>query len=58
MSWTNEEEKKKYEQMQSTCFLKKETRGEKCPKCSHGIKSGENKFTVNYSCGHSRKIKQ
>jgi len=55
MSWTNEEERKKYVSISSIGMLKKEIKGDKCPECIYGLKSGENKHVINFDCGHTHK---
>ena len=57
MSWTNEEEKKKYEAIMSSTgvYTKTKINGKVCPLCELGTKSGENKHTESFNCGHSVK---
>jgi len=54
MSWTSEEEKRKYEEMMSTVVTKTHIpKGRTCSVCKYGEVTNENKHVINFNCGHT-----
>lgn len=55
MSWTDEKQREEFERMQQTIIENRAKIKNPCPKCGYGEKTGENKHTESFSCGHSCK---
>lgn len=55
MSWTDEKQREEFERIQQNVLKNRRDIKNPCPKCHYGEKTGENKHTESFSCGHTVK---